>query len=93
MNFSFPLARPVFRTGMQRYALFFNFQNFFQKISKKFESSKALSRQSFQELMPLQTPVFQMGVQRYDFLINFQIFSHIFSNFFHKKNASENTFN
>ena len=40
MNFSFPLSRPVFRTGMQRYALFFNFQTFFQKFSKKFKTSK-----------------------------------------------------
>ena len=43
MNFSFPLSRPVFRTGMQRYALFFNFQNFFQKFSKKFQTSKTLA--------------------------------------------------
>jgi len=28
---------------MQRYALFFNFQNFFQEIFKKFESSKTLA--------------------------------------------------
>jgi len=28
---------------MQRYALFFNFQDFFQKILKKFESSKTLA--------------------------------------------------
>ena len=73
MNFSFPLARPVSRTGVQRYALFSNFQTFFELFSKfcfSEENRVSLGKNS----QPCWPPVFQMGVQRYDFLFNFQIY-------------------
>ena len=60
MNF----LMPVFRTGMQRYALFLNFQTFSQKFFDFFK------RQSFKELIP-----FSKGLQRYYFFLNLQIYS------------------
>jgi len=46
MNLLFSLSRPVFRTGLQRYALFFNFQIFLEKFLKIYFSASVFIRTS-----------------------------------------------
>ena len=83
MNFSFPLSRPVFRTGMQRYALFSNFQNFFQKISRKLENSKNSRASLFKNSCPYRHPFFKWECKGTTFFLTSKLFRNYFCKILH----------
>ena len=69
---------PVFDSGLQRYALFSNFQIFIQNFS-----IFIFLRQSVKELNFLYLhPFFRTGLQRQALFLNLQIFFQTFFNFF-----------
>ena len=78
------LSIPVFRTGLQRYALFLNFQIFLQKFLKLF-----FLRQSFVELSAFLAARFSNGSAKVRIKIKLPNFYLLFVRLFWKEKSSQ----
>ena len=78
------LSLPVFRTGLQRYALFFNLQIFLQLFSEKFFSDQITAPVFSRTLSLISHPFFKWECKGTTFFLISKFFRNIFTTFLTK---------